>query len=139
MKKYLAILFLAAGQGLRGLACTHHHQHSDRDNGNEDGQQHLAHLCPQFHHTGGSGHEQQREDACEIGSNLFHIVQLYQLEVQRCQQQHQTVDAGRDRQWQHYMKDLAQKTKRKNARKLKNIFRNGSLLSRSPKNVEYRW
>ena len=69
------------------------------------------------------------EDACEIGSNLFHIVQLYQLEVQRCQQQHQTVDAGRDRQWQHYMKDLAQKTKRKNARKLKNIFRSKVPLS----------
>ena len=79
--------------------------------------------------TGGSGHEQQREDACEIGSHLFHIVQLYQLEVQRCQQQHQTVDAGRDRQRQHYMKDLAQKTKRKNARELKNIFRSKVPLS----------
>lgn len=64
-----------------------------------------------------------------IGSHLFHIVQLYQLEVQRCQQQHQTVDAGRDRQRQHYMKDLAQKTKRKNARELKNIFRSKVPLS----------
>ena len=59
--------------------------------------------------------------------------------IQGSQQQHQPVDTGRHRQRQHGVQHHAQKTEGQNARKLKNIFRNGSLLSRSPKNVRYKW
>ena len=84
-------------------------------------------------------HEQQREDAGEVDAHLFHVIQLHKAEVQGSQQQHQPVDTGRHRQRQHGVQHLAQKTEGQNARKLKNIFRNGSLLSRSPKNVGYKW
>lgn len=95
--------------------------------------------APQLHHAGCGRHEQQREDAGEVDAHLFHVIQLHKAEVQGSQQQHQPVDTGRHRQRQHGVQHLAQKTEGQNARKLKNVFRNGSLLSRSPKNVGCKW
>ena len=95
---------LAAGQRLSGVAGGHEDQHRDRDDGDEDRDEHFAHLGPQLHDARSGGHEQQREDAG----------------------QDQAVDAGRDGQRQDRMADLAQKTERKDACELKQILRKKS-------------
>ena len=97
-----------------------------RDDGDDDGQQHAAHLGPQLHDTGSGGHEQQREDAGQEQADLLHIVQLDEAQQQGSQQQDQAVDAGRDGQRQNSVAELAQKTERKDACELKQILRKKS-------------
>ena len=48
---------------------------------------------------------------------------LHDAEAERCQQQQQAVDAGRDGEGQQGVTDLAQKTEREDARELKQIVR----------------
>ena len=125
----LLLCSAAAGEGLGGAACTHKDQHRHRDDGDDDGQQHLAHLCPQLHDARGGRHKQQREDAGQEQADLFHLVQLDEAQQQGSQQQDQAVDAGRDGQRQNGVAQLAQKTERKNAPELKNILRVRTPLS----------
>ena len=118
----LLVLF-AAGQSLGGLSGGHHDQNRDRDDGDDDGQQHLPHLRPKLHHACGGGHKEQREDTGEKHAHLFYILQLDQPEVQGQQQQHKPVHTGRNRQRQHSMTYFPQKAKREDTRKLKQIIR----------------
>ena len=111
----------AAGEGLGGAACTHKDQHSHRDDGDDDGQQHLAHLSPQLHDACGGRHKQQREDAGEEQAHFLDLLELHDAEAERGQEQQQAVDAGRDGEREHCVADLAQKTERQNARKVKHI------------------
>lgn len=113
----------AAGEGLGGAACTHEDQHRHRDDGDDDGQQHLAHLRPQLHDTRGGRHKQQREDAGEEQAHFLDLLELHDAEAERRQQQQQAVDAGRDGEGQQGVTDLAQKTEREDARELKQIVR----------------
>ena len=122
----LLFALLAAGERLGGVAGCYQHQHRDRDDGDDDGQQHAAHLGPQLHDTGRGGHEQQREDAGQEQADLLHIVQLDEAQQQGSQQQDQAVDAGRDGQRQNSVAELAQKTERKDACELKQILRKKS-------------
>ena len=89
----------------------------------DDGQQHLAHLSPQLHDARGGRHKQQREDAGEEQAHFLDLLELHDAEAERGQEQQQAVDAGRDGEREHCVADLAQKTERQNARKLKQIVR----------------
>lgn len=115
---------LAAGQRLGGVARADQHQHRDRDDGDQDGQQHIAQLGPQLHDAGRRGHEQQREDAGKEYAHLLDLIQLDDAQPEGRQKQDQAIDAGRDGQRKNGVADLAEKTKRKDARKLKQILRN---------------
>ena len=119
----LLLYSAAAGEGLGGAACTHKDQHRHRDDGDDDGQQHLAHLRPQLHDARGGRHKQQREDAGEEQPHLLDLLELHDAEAERRQQQQQAVDAGRDGEGQQGVTDLAQKTEREDARELKQIVR----------------
>ena len=119
----LLLYSAAAGEGLGGAACTHEDQHRHRDDGDDDGQQHLAHLRPQLHDARGGRHKQQREDAGEEQAHFLDLLELHDAEAERGQEQQQAVDAGRDGEREHCVADLAQKTERQNARKLKQIVR----------------
>lgn len=99
------------------------HQDCHRDDGNDDGKQHIAHLRPEFHHARRSRNEEQREDAGQKDADFLDVLELDDAEPEREQQQDQTIDAGRDRQRKDSVQDLAQKTEREDARKLKQIFR----------------
>ena len=77
---------LAAGQRLSGVAGGHEDQHRDRDDGDEDRDEHFAHLGPQLHDARSGGHEQQREDAGQEQADLFDILQLDQTQQQGRQQ-----------------------------------------------------
>ena len=110
-------------------ACGCHYQHRHRQNGDQDGQQQLSHLCPQLHDARSGGHEQQRKNTGQVGAGLLDLLQLYDPGGQGYQQQHQTVHTGRHRQRQHRVQHLAQKTKRENAPELKNILRVRTPLS----------
>ena len=99
------------------------HQNRHRNDRNDDGKQHIAHLRPEFHHACRSRNKKQREDAGQKDADFLDVFQLDDAEPEREQQQDQTIDAGRDRQRKNGVQDLAQKTERKDPRKLKQIFR----------------
>lgn len=115
---------LAAGQRLGGVARTDQDQHRDREDGDQDGQQQIAQLSPQLHDAGRRRNEQQREDAGEEHPGFLDLLQLDDAQPEGRQKQDQAIDAGRDGQRKNGVTDLAEKTKRKDARKLKQILRN---------------
>ena len=117
------LIFAAAGQSLGSAAGRGQHQHRDGHDGNDDRQQHVAHLCPELHDTGRGGNEEQLEDAREEQAHFLDLLELHDAEAERCQQQQQAVDAGRDGEGQQGVTDLAQKTEREDARELKQIVR----------------
>ena len=55
--------------------------------------------------------------------HFLDLLELHDAEAERGQEQQQAVDAGRDGEREHCVADLAQKTERQNARKLKQIVR----------------
>ena len=113
----------------------HKDEDCDRDDGDDDGQQHIAHLGPELHDPGGGGHEEEREDAGQEQADFFHVLQLDEAQQQRRQQQDQAVDAGRDGQRQNGVAELAEKTERKDARELKQIFRKESPFGKAAKST----
>lgn len=125
----------AAGQRLCGVPGGHKDEDRDRDDGNDDGQQHIAHLDPELHDPGGGGHEEKREDAGQEQADFFYVLQLDEAQQQRCQQQDQAVDAGRDRQRQNGVAELTEKTERKDARELEQIFRKKSPFGKAAKSI----
>ena len=80
------LIFAAAGQSLGGAAGRGQHQHRDGHDGNDDGQQHVAHLCPELHDTGRGGNEEQREDAREEQAHFLDLLQLDDAKPQGQQQ-----------------------------------------------------